>query len=149
MMIRFYHFLGAKALISVHHHFHPLSDLVWGWGWLIRVAWWTLPTGLRPCSGGNSRCRCRCSHRNLKHLGMNIGVLDGLFKWGFFWFVLLTFLWFPLIYNLFLIPLPQGLVVWWRSETIDKDEGGGGLLVEWGKEWLASPSMIFIFAQSR
>ena len=25
-----------------------------GWGWLSGVGWWTLPTGLRPCSGERS-----------------------------------------------------------------------------------------------
>ena len=51
-----------KPSNGIYHHFHPLSDPNRGWGWLIRVGWWTLPTGLRPCSGRNSRW----SSRNLK-----------------------------------------------------------------------------------
>ena len=54
-----------KPLNGIFCHFHALSDPNLGWGWLIRVGWWTLPTGLRPCSGGNSRW----SPRNLKPVG--------------------------------------------------------------------------------
>ena len=64
-MMNFNIFCNLKPLNVIYHHFHPLSDPNQEWGWLIRVGWWTLPTGLRPCSGGNSRW----SPRNLKPVG--------------------------------------------------------------------------------
>ena len=72
-------FSKFKPLNGIHHYFHPLSNPKWGLRWLIRLGWWTLPTGLRQCSGRNKICR----YRNLNLLEMILKVLEGLFERGF------------------------------------------------------------------
>ena len=47
-------FCKLKPLNGIPYHFYPLSDPEGGWEWLVRVGWWTMPTGLRPCSGERS-----------------------------------------------------------------------------------------------